>query len=664
MQYEFDTVYGYDEYIDTITERAEHIADISVFTSADNTQSDFNQKNLEKSVHDYQNVRGVQPEYHPQKGLRTSTNYRLTDFIILFLLIFMGAALVREELDTGMIYLLRSTPKGKLVVVFHKMGVLLLSTLIITILFYGSNLLTCSIRYGIGSPWQPIQSYAFLVQSILPFSVIEYLFAFLITKWLGLFVLSLWVVFACLLIQKPTASFAVALLFPVVSEAMRVGIAPTSQYNLLRYANIASLLQTNEILGTYRNLNIAGRPILLSSIELFAGCLYTLLLLILIGVRYTNFNIKPKRMSHFRLSTIYHRKNSRKPPTRTSHEIYKILIMNGASLVLLTFCVIQGFIAYSRPTMISPEELYLRNYLHKVEGPMNLEKYEWAKEESQRFKPIIELDNAVAAGHITDEQYQNQLARQYDLRLQYGIFQELLYQMNDKGQNPEQGRHFVYEPGYRVLLGFEGSDIALECLLTCFVIILVCSPVFAIENQIGMDRILQTTPLGVKCTINTKVAICTVVAVLCSALSFAPKLYWVVRDYWFSVPLSPLRSLSFYEGAPRGFPIILFLIIVLLMRILGCLAIQFTVLACSKKLGSTASTLLLSALVFCLPLLLAQFGLENAKYFGVYPLFDFPVLVSNQTTTGFSVLAWGMLFLLFPFFVIAYNSIYRVQDKD
>ena len=55
---------------------------------------------------------------------------------------------------------------------------------------------------------------------------------------------------------------------------IRAAIPATSRLNVIKYANFASLLQTNELLGNYRNLFWFGSPIGLPLVEWTAAVLY------------------------------------------------------------------------------------------------------------------------------------------------------------------------------------------------------------------------------------------------------------------------------------------------------------------------------------------------------------------------------------------------------
>lgn len=52
---------------------------------------------------------------------------------------------------------------------------------------------------------------------------------------------------------------------------IRAAIPATSRLNVIKYANLASLLQTNELLGNYRNLFWFGSPIGLAARRVDGG---------------------------------------------------------------------------------------------------------------------------------------------------------------------------------------------------------------------------------------------------------------------------------------------------------------------------------------------------------------------------------------------------------
>lgn len=61
---------------------------------------------------------------------------------------------------------------------------------------------------------------------------------------------------------------------------IRAAIPATSRLNVIKYTNLASLLQTNELLGNYRNLFWFGSPIGLPLVEWTAAVLYAICMLL------------------------------------------------------------------------------------------------------------------------------------------------------------------------------------------------------------------------------------------------------------------------------------------------------------------------------------------------------------------------------------------------
>src|SRR5699024_7712885 len=93
-------------------------------------------------------------------------------------------------------------------------------------------------------------------------------------KWVGGFVMGLWIMLAALAARRAAAGWAAALAGPLVMYGIRAIIPATSRWNVIKYANLASLLQTNELLGNYRNLYWFGQPVGLPLVEWTAAVLY------------------------------------------------------------------------------------------------------------------------------------------------------------------------------------------------------------------------------------------------------------------------------------------------------------------------------------------------------------------------------------------------------
>lgn len=213
-------------------------------------------------------------DYYPQKGLYTAISYAFTDLILLVSMLVQALLLVRQERDSGLLSLVRSLPGGRLQTALAKLGAFALSLLAVLALLYGVNLAYCAATFGLGPLTRTIQSVPALMRCTMQITVGQYLFRFLLAKWAGAFVMGLWVMLAALVARRAAAGWAAALAGPLVMFGIRAAIPATSRLNVIKYANLASLLQTNELLGNYRNLFWFGSPIGLPLVEWTAAVVY------------------------------------------------------------------------------------------------------------------------------------------------------------------------------------------------------------------------------------------------------------------------------------------------------------------------------------------------------------------------------------------------------
>ena len=72
---------------------------------------------------------------------------------------------------------------------------------------------------------------------------------------------------AALIAKRTAAGWVGALALPLAMYGIRAAIPATSHWNVVKYANMVSLLQTNELLGNYRNLFWFGNPVSLPLVE-------------------------------------------------------------------------------------------------------------------------------------------------------------------------------------------------------------------------------------------------------------------------------------------------------------------------------------------------------------------------------------------------------------
>ena len=114
---------------------------------------------------------------------------------------------------------------------------------------------------------------------------------------------------------------------------IRAAIPATSRLNVIKYANLASLLQTNELLGNYRNLYWFGSPVGLPLVEWTAAVLYGGAL----GFGFCRVFARAQLLSAPKRGSLLGLQHKTHATSIYKEEARKLLLLNGAALVLAAF---------------------------------------------------------------------------------------------------------------------------------------------------------------------------------------------------------------------------------------------------------------------------------------------------------------------------------------
>ena len=641
LQNEYDTVAAYTDFLDGVQTKAMQLAGISIFQ---NDKTGYDLKNIEATAKVYAGLTVTEIDYYPQKGLYTAISYAFTDLILLAAMLLLALLLVRQERDSGLLGLVRSLPGGRLKTALAKLAAFAASLLVVLTVLYGVNLAYCSASFGLGSLNRTIQSVPALMRCTMQITVGQYLLRFLLAKWAGAFVMGLWVMLAALVAKRAAAGWVGALALPLAMYGIRAAIPATSHWNVIKYANMVSLLQTNELLGNYRNLFWFGSPVSLPLVEwltaavlggsLFAGFCAVFAKAQLLPTAKRSLTLP---FSHTTRATSVPREEGR-----------KLLLMNGAAVFLAAFLAFGIYQGITSESYLDADEIYYAYYMKHISGPWRTESYNWLTEQGKEFAPMLEVQRRVISGELSSDA----LLAYSSLQQKYTVYQQIV-QSNIQyylKQNP--GAWLVYETGYRKLFGFAGTADVQDTLLAGLLCALCFSGLFAMERKGGMDEILATTPLGRKYTVKAKLWQSTLVAAGIAFGTVLPHLWQILRDYGLPALLAPAMSISELQAVPKCITLSDLLLFWLLCRFAACLCMSRITLWLGQKLGNLLPALFISAVAYCLPALLSLSGMKNGiEWLGFYPLFHAAALWQTQ---GGNTL-WVPIFLLFVAFFLAWS---------
>ena len=649
LQNEYDTVAAYTDFLDGVQTKATQLAGISIFQ---NDKTGYDLKNIEATAKVYAGLTATEIDYYPQKGLYTAISYAFTDLILLASMLLLALILVRQERDSGLLSLVRSLPGGRLKTALAKLAAFAASLLVVLTVLYGVNLAYCSASFGLGSLNRTIQSVPALMRCTMQITVGQYLLRFLLAKWAGAFVMGLWVMLAALVAKRAAAGWVGALALPLAMYGIRAAIPATSHWNVIKYANMVSLLQTNELLGNYRNLFWFGNPVSLPLVEWLTAAVLGGSLFAAFCAVFAKAQLPPAAKRSFALP--FSRKT--RATSVTHEEGRKLLLMNGAAVFLAAFLVFGIYQGVTAESYIDADEIYYAYYMKHISGPWRTESYNWLTEQGKEFAPMLEVQRRVISGELSSDA----LLAYNSLQQKYTVYQQIV-QSNIQyylKQNP--GAWLVYETGYKKLFGFTGTADVQDTLLAGLLCALCFSGLFAMERKGGMDEILAATPLGRKYTAKAKLRQSTLVAAGITLGTVLPHLWQILWDYGLPALLAPAMSISELQAVPKFITLSDLLIFWFICRFAACLCMSRITLWLGQKLGNLLPALFISAVAYCLPALLSLSGMKNGiEWLGFYPLFHAAALWQTQ---GGNTL-WVPIFLACAAFLLAWAIGQALMDE-
>ena len=640
LQNEYNTVAGYGDFLQSVQTKANQLSGISIFQ---NDRTGYDLKNIERTAQVYAGLTETPIDYFPQKGLYTAISYAFTDLILLASMLLLALILVRQERDSGLLSLVRSLPGGRLKTALAKLAAFAASLLVVLTVLYGVNLAYCSASFGLGSLNRTIQSVPALMRCTMQITVGQYLLRFLLAKWAGAFVMGLWVMLAALVAKRAAAGWVGALALPLTMYGIRAAIPATSHWNVIKYANMVSLLQTNELLGNYRNLFWFGSPVSLPLVEWLTAAVLGGGLFAVFCAVFAKAQLLPTAKRSLTLAFSHTTRATSVP----REEGRKLLLMNGAAVFLAAFLAFGIYQGITSESYLDADEIYYAYYMKHISGPWRTESYNWLTEQGKEFAPMLEVQRRVIGGELSSDA----LLAYNSLQQKYTVYQQIV-QFNIQyylKQNP--GAWLVYETGYKKLFGFTGTADVQDTLLAGLLCALCFSGLFAMERKGGMDEILATTPLGRKYTVKAKLWQSTLVAAGIAFGTVLPHLWQILRDYGLPALLAPAMSISELQTVPKFITLSDLLIFWFICRFAACLCMSRITLWLGQKLGNLLPALFISAVAYCLPALLSLSGMKNGiEWLGFYPLFHAAALWQTQ---GGNTL-WVPIFLACAAFLLAW----------
>lgn len=628
---------SYEGWLEEIKERSKRQEKISIFQRED----PFSDRNARKTAEDFADLEGVSPVLINSRGFLAGISFAGTDGMVLGLLFYMAFFWFYREKEQGLTALLLPQARGRTPLAAARLLALFLGSICVNLTFWGENLLLSCLQYGAPVWRSPIQSVEGYENCVLKMTVGEYLLLFLTCKIVVTFLLALIFAFFCLCFHRSVLIYFAAGLLTALSLALYGGAEGGSILRAVKYVNLIPLIQVNPIFQRYFNLNLFSWPV--NRIPLSLGAVAVLTVFFLLADLYgfasqklSSVNSKrrrPKKLPGFPRGGLL------------GQEVYKCMIMQKGLLMVMVFAALQGYLFFQAGEYPGADEIYYRQYMEQLSGPVTDGKLAWLRKENARLrsweKTLEEGRKKYENREMSEGEWNALLQTVQDNTRSSAAFSRVadrLTYLKEYGKNTGENPGFVYETGYEALtgLGEDGYAKDMEQGIWLLAISLdLCSGIFTVEFSKDMIRLLGGTVRGRMETADRKLLLLAALSMLLFLMAYLPDLIKVIQ----TCGLPKLHASCGAIPSMASFPMKLwqYLVLLYLLRYLFYVCILLMIAALSIWLRDTGKTLAVGSLLFIFPQVLHLLGIPLAD------CVSFNVFLSGNLFLHY---ARGPLFLL------------------
>lgn len=601
----------YPQYLESIQTKAKTISNISIFQS-----DEMVEKRIIKSANDYQNCNEVEIIFESEHGIQEALSFPVTNFLIILTVFIITVYLIFEEKENGLFTIIKTTYNGGLATILAKLIVMIVTIGIVTFLLTISNLIYMSVTCGLGDLNRSIQSLSSYQQCTYLLSVKEYLLIYLIIKCLAASLIGLMMIWVSLITKNKILALTIIIVFIAFQLICYVIIHPLDALFLLKYLNLISMLKSEVMFQYYYNVNLFGSLISLQLLTFICLLFSNIFFFVLSLTAYhRNRNMQLTSVKAFKIDI--HKKIAL---SLWKQEGYKIWWLQKGILFIVLAVVFQCYQFNQINVYRQPEELVMIEYMKKLFGPLTVDKAQFIKNEEQRFLDIhtqLERANQDYQDGIINKEQLNIMEDQFEsLLTSEPVFQQILTQYQKIIDDPEI--EFVLPYGYQELFSNETWGL-LPALFAFILAMLSLSNTFVYDYQNNVNKIIMATVNGIQRFQYIKIINCIVICLVLNIVFYLTGYLKLNAAYGLNNWLAPIKSLGDYMYL-SNFSILAYFVFCYSLRLLALLTAVFFMLAFSKRFKNQIVALIMTVVLFLVPLFLAYSGYHFLDMFSLYPL--------------------------------------------
>lgn len=602
----------YPDYLDRIDAQKEQQLGLSIWGGKDT----FSYRNIEKTPEAYRALHGTVLRLEPSLGMEDALQHPVTDFLGVILLFFIVTAVVLRDREQGMMPLLCAMPNGRGVLLRAKLLLIAGCTAGIVLLLFGENLLIGAVMYGLGDLSRPVQCVLSLYTCNLPVSAGVYLVLFFALKFAALLVFSMVFAAVCTASGSNLAVYGISGVFCGISYLLYKLIPEMSAWSMLRDLSPVQLLRVNDIIGTYRNVNVFGMPFSLKAAALIAAGIF-----LLAAVVFTVFfSLRHSVLQYRRFMLPFMRKRRHRVHSQFYYVCYRSLILQKGIVPVLAVGIAAAFWSSGFVRICSAHDLYYEKFTTEQAGAVTEQTYQFIMQKQVEYAKI---EKQIQALQMAEEPNMFAISELYSQMNDRSAFEQFRARCNAIRVSDAPGELF-YDSGYARLFGTDGNtdDLIMNLCILVFLCLLLL-PYAAQDQKTGMVKILYASAAG-KRGYWKKLLFYSAFCGAAVCLAFQLPYIWHIFSRYGTQGLSaPLQSMTEFSDCRLIRSIRTEIILLLLVRTVSA-AVTAMLLSLLSAFCRTPLTAYIAGFsLTVLPAALAVIGVPVMGYIGANPFLSY-----------------------------------------
>lgn len=602
----------YPEYLKGIEQQAENMNSVSIWGGTDT----FSYRNIQKTPSAYASITTQELPLAPSFGLENTFISPLTDCMGIFLVFLIVCAVMLKDRERGIMPLLYAMPNGRQQLFLKKFAVTAVCTCGVAMLLFGENLLIGEYLYGLGDLSRPIQSVFGLYSCNLPVSVGEYLVLFFLMKMASYLLFASVFSLFCMSVKNNLMIYVVCGAFCGISFLLYHFIPEVSVLSLFHFMNPVQLTQVNEILGTYKNINLFGFPF---SFKISAFVLFVLVLILAVSVAML-ISAKSRNVQYRTISLRLFNRKSLRVHSRFFYVCYRTLVLQKGIILVLAAVFTAGIMSASFSRPYNNDDIYYENFTTQYQGEITQKTLDFISEKESYYVQIEQQIAELQMQENVNTYKINHLSNELNDKPALERIKERIIAIQDS----EKDGQLFYDTGYERLFGIDGNneDMLMILMMMLFLVFLL-SPFAASDKKTGMIKILFSTKCGKSGYYKDLILYSVLCGAFVSLLFTLPYICNILNSYGMQGLSAPIQSIRAFAWLGNSFTVSGMILLLLAVRTVSAAITAVLISVISSICRSTMTAYLANLGLFALPVVLDLLGVKIFEYVGMLPFLSF-----------------------------------------